>query len=322
VLSKLRLHFASASNQVEYHTMSLNSGFLALGAEDASSPKKKWKFVGYFVGSFTATLLLVALTNINNSRPLLLNAVGIPSTRLGAPRVSTQFSPAFLKSQGIGSSDMSRLAIAGIEQANQCRDISAKATNQVMQTLASMDGPERRQVARMVQAAAVKAEDMSGVTAPMGFFDPAGFSTDIDTGKLLFYREVELKHGRICMLAALGILVGENFHPLFGGNIDAPAYVAFQQTPLEVFWPIVVAAIAVPEIASFSKYDTTDTSKLWILNDDAVPGDFGFDPLGLKPTDPEAFKEMQTKELNNGRLAMFAAAGMIGQELATGQKLF
>jgi len=48
----------------------------------------------------------------------------------------------------------------------------------------------------------------------------------------------------------------------------------------------------------------------------------GFDPLGLKPTDPEEFKAMQTKELNNGRLAMFAAAGMIAQELVTGHKLF
>jgi len=42
----------------------------------------------------------------------------------------------------------------------------------------------------------------------------------------------------------------------------------------------------------------------------------------LKPTDPKELKEMQTKELNNGRLAMLAAAGMIAQELATGQKLF
>jgi light-harvesting complex I chlorophyll a/b binding protein 1 len=48
----------------------------------------------------------------------------------------------------------------------------------------------------------------------------------------------------------------------------------------------------------------------------------GFDPLGLKPTDPAELKEMQTKELNNGRLAMIAAAGMIVQELATGEKLF
>jgi len=32
--------------------------------------------------------------------------------------------------------------------------------------------------------------------------------------------------------------------------------------------------------------------------------------------------ELQTKEINNGRLAMIGIAGMVGQELATGQKIF
>lgn len=53
-----------------------------------------------------------------------------------------------------------------------------------------------------------------------------------------------------------------------------------------------------------------------------VPGDLDFDPLGLKPTDPEELKIMQTKELQHGRLAMLAAAGMIVQELQTGSTLF
>ena len=51
-------------------------------------------------------------------------------------------------------------------------------------------------------------------------------------------------------------------------------------------------------------------------------GDFGFDPLGLKPKEPKELMEMQTKELNNGRLAMIAIAGMVVQEAVTGQKLF
>ena len=51
-------------------------------------------------------------------------------------------------------------------------------------------------------------------------------------------------------------------------------------------------------------------------------GDVGFDPLGLKPTDPAELAEMQTKELNNGRLAMIAIAGMVVQEGITGSKLF
>merc|ERR1712146_759782 len=100
------------------------------------------------------------------------------------------------------------------------------------------------------EAVVLKAQEMVGVTPPLGFFDPVGFSTDASTGKLLFFREAEIKHGRVGMLAALGILVGEQFHPLFGGDIDVPSYVAFQQTPLENFWPAVVTAIAIPEVFS------------------------------------------------------------------------
>merc|ERR1712232_1026308 len=64
--------------------------------------------------------------------------------------------------------------------------------------------------------------------------------------------------------------------------------------------------------------------KTWLskLNDDYYPGDINFDPLGLKPSDPTEFAVMQTKELQNGRLAMLAAIGMIVQEQITGATLF
>jgi hypothetical protein len=39
----------------------------------------------------------------------------------------------------------------------------------------------------------------------------------------------------------------------------------------------------------------------------------------LKPADPEEFRIMQTKELQNGRLAMLAAAGFFAQELVDGK---
>ena len=92
----------------------------------------------------------------------------------------------------------------------------------------------------------VKAD--SGVTplpVPGGFFDPAGLMSSqgqIDASYRHF-KEVEIKHGRIAMLAAVGFVVGEQFHPLFGGAIDGPSYLAFQQTPLQTFWPAVVLAI-------------------------------------------------------------------------------
>jgi hypothetical protein len=101
-----------------------------------------------------------------------------------------------------------------------------------------------------------------------------------------------------------------------------PSYLAFQQTPLQTFWPAVVAAIAIPEVFSVFSFNSPFGGQPWSIRSDFESGDLGFDPLGLKPTDPAELKEMQTKELNNGRLAMIAAAGMIMQELATGSKLF
>merc|ERR1711937_442636 len=167
------------------------------------------------------------------------------------------------------------------------------------------------------------AKSLPGVTGPLGFFDPLGFCSadDITVGKIKFYREVELKHGRVGMLAALGFLVGENFHPLFGGDIDVPAYLAFQQTPLQTFWPAVVFAIAILEVFSVFSFNTPLGGEPWTIRSDHEPGDLGFDPLDLKPKDPKELLEMQNKELNNGRLAMLAAAGMIAQEFVTGHKL-
>jgi hypothetical protein len=308
---------------------------------------KNLKFLLYFVLAWIGALMLGAMLkgSVSNSEPIAMNAVGFPSARLGASRATALRSYGGLQSQfsrtqshaapqhmisGIASSPMAKLAISAIEANNRQRDFSLKASADadadVKSELSSMDSETKEKVEEVKKAVALKAKDMAGVTGPMGFFDPAGFATDIPEGKLLFYREVELKHGRVGMLAALGLLVGENFHPLFGGDIDVPSYIAFQQTPLQTFWGAVVAAIAIPEIFSVQTFNSPfgmdPLNSWWTVRSERVPGDLGFDPLGLKPTDPEEFKEMQTKELNNGRLAMIAAAGMIAQELATGNKLF
>ena len=47
-------------------------------------------------------------------------------------------------------------------------------------------------------------------------------------------------------------------------------------------------------------------------------GNYNFDPLRLRPDEPEEYRDMMNKELNNGRLAMIAVIGMIFQEYFTG----
>ena len=62
-------------------------------------------------------------------------------------------------------------------------------------------------------------------------------------------------------------------------------------------------------------------SRLFRITEDHLPGDLGFDPLGLKPTNDKDLKSMATKEINNGRIAMLGIAGMVAQELVSGMKI-
>merc|ERR1719324_1253871 len=94
------------------------------------------------------------------------------------------------------------------------------------------------------------ARAMPGITGPLGFFDPLGFTEGASEGKIKFFQEAEIKHGRVAMLASLGFVVGESFHPLWGGNIDVPSYIAFQETPLDNAFalPLVGLLVGVHEI--------------------------------------------------------------------------
>merc|ERR1719478_1942942 len=141
------------------------------------------------------------------------------------------------------------------------------------------------------------AKTLPGITDPLGFFDPLGFCSaeGVSEGKIRFYREVELKHCRVAMLASLGFLVGEQFHPLFGGSIDVPSYIAFQETPLQTFWPAVILVISIAEVFSVFSFQSPFGGEPWTIRSDYANGDLGFDPLGLKPTNPAELKEMQNK---------------------------
>lgn len=163
-----------------------------------------------------------------------------------------------------------------------------------------------------------KCYGLPGAVAPTGYFDPLGFAQNgITLNEIKRNREAEVMHGRVAMLATVGYLVGESFPSPFG--ITGPANDQLQQMPAPAF-ALLTAGIAAAELKratiGWVEPDFGDWSKtLWKLRDNYYPGDVGFDPLGLKPEDPKAFANMQTRELQNGRLAMIGAAGMCAQEL-------
>jgi len=177
---------------------------------------------------------------------------------------------------------------------------------------------------------------LPGALAPVGEFDPLNFLEDLPVQEIKRYREAEVTHGRVAMLATVGYLVAEKFHPLFSGAITGPAnsHLGQVQEIAPFFFAFLVTAIGSAEFGRAKtgweepvkaiKKNTDVEGKTWLskLNDDYYPGDIGFDPLGLKPTDGAEYAEMQTKELQHGRLAMLGAMGMIVQEQVTGATLF
>merc|ERR1712048_302492 len=221
------------------------------------------------------------------------------------------------------------VALAAMQASEGCRrDISVRANPQVQAAIANMDSKSRAQLSRldqMVQATkkkqVVRAENeygLPGVLPPLNWFDPAGFSTDIDKNRLLFYREAEIKHGRICMSASLGFLVAEKFHPLYGGDIDVPSVFAGKDARLLPFWAALFVLTGGVESQSFDRASYGTDGE---LADGVEPGDVGYDPLGLLPSDPEELEEIQNKEILNGRFAMISLLGMVAEELVTKEKL-
>jgi hypothetical protein len=156
------------------------------------------------------------------------------------------------------------------------------------------------------------AQELVGSDIEFPEFDPWGFTKTADENKMFWYRSAELKHGRIAMLAALGqifqyyVRLGD---PVFNQG-DKP-FKAYQQVlaerPLAAV-QILLAIFAVEALGQFNQ-----------VKDGAAPGDLGFDPLNLRPEDPETWEKIQLRELKNGRLAMLAIAGMLYTESFTGE---
>tara|TARA_B110000977_G_C11087840_1_gene495467 strand:- start:3001 stop:3753 length:753 start_codon:yes stop_codon:yes gene_type:complete len=169
---------------------------------------------------------------------------------------------------------------------------------------------------------AKKTSNLVGAIEPFkDGLDPFGFSKNTDVCTLRRYREAEITHGRVAMLASVGFLTGECVEgkgPFFESQVTGPAINHFQQVPLP-FWLWLGSAIALAEAFRVQKgWESPFTSKkLWTLCEDYNPGDLGFNPLGLADK-PDDLKNAQEKELSNGRLAMLAITGMVVQELVVG----
>merc|ERR1711981_141870 len=169
---------------------------------------------------------------------------------------------------------------------------------------ALLHAPARRQQRAATMTMSV---ELVGATKPMGYFDPLGFSRGKTLEQMQQYREAELKHGRISMAAMLGWFVtSQGFHPFLEGcgvrGVDDPIKNIMEIPALG--WLQVIAFCGLIEFVGIAiKKD----------NPDKQPGDF-LGAFDLVDNTDEGWVDYQEKELNNGRLAMVAIAGIWAQE--------
>uniref|UniRef100_A0A0G4FL36 Uncharacterized protein n=1 Tax=Chromera velia CCMP2878 TaxID=1169474 RepID=A0A0G4FL36_9ALVE len=169
-------------------------------------------------------------------------------------------------------------------------------------------------------------QDLNGEMAGDVGFDPLGFSSyyrdpqNPSWFKLEYFREAEVKHGRIAMLAALGALHVELLGPVpidpFIKITEKSAYDAFCHllvTNPVYFWATLIALHAI-EVTSLG------ATAFMMTNPDAQrePGDYNLRFFGYDKLSPEKKKDLQTKEIKNGRLAMIAMIGMLHMNRVTG----
>nr|WQE97514.1 chlorophyll c synthase [Breviolum minutum] len=147
-------------------------------------------------------------------------------------------------------------------------------------------------------------------------FDPLGFGADeyinevlenfgLEFNAMRWYREAELMHGRVCMLAVFKVIVDSSF----------PGVMPKEEAISSSTWELVQMMALLEAFRGYRLF----------VNQDAIAGDLG---LGAGPMTNgwkmtwdmtlEELAEKQYRELQNGRLAMLAFAGMATQYLVTG----
>merc|ERR1719171_999425 len=140
-------------------------------------------------------------------------------------------------------------------------------------------------------------------------FDPLQIS---DTpAALAWYREAEIKHARLAMLAAFGWPVSEitNFGNLLNADGRAPSLLNGGLENINVvYWAAVIG------LGVFAESKGLD--KQYGKQQDYLPGMIGFDPLGADSP------SMRNAEITNGRVAMVAITIYALEEAVTKAPIF
>lgn len=151
-----------------------------------------------------------------------------------------------------------------------------------------------------------------GALAPLGFFDPLGLLYDAPQEKFDRLRLVEIKHGRIAMLAVVGYLVTDAGIRFPGAESCPGGFAALEPGAIpELVWIQFVATVLLAEMVNRDAGLASGGKAMGQFPGDFRNGklDFGWD----KQSDAWK-KNKRTIELNQGRAAQMGILGIMVHE--------
>ena len=158
-------------------------------------------------------------------------------------------------------------------------------------------------------------EDALGAQPPLGFYDPLGLVSSGDQEQFDRLRFVELKHGRIAMLAFLGQITtrGGVYLP---GAIDKKGTLF---TDIPQGWAAIEGPNAMPQGGLAQILILIAILELSVMKDitgGEFVGDFrnGYIDFGWDNFDEDTKLTKRAVELNNGRAAMMGILGLMVHE--------
>lgn len=153
-------------------------------------------------------------------------------------------------------------------------------------------------------------------------FDPLGLAGSKES--VLLFREAEIKHARLAMLASVGWPLSELFDQQIASKMGWPDALReggrvpsvlngglLDGTINPIWWGLCLGLTAAIDLYGVNRSRSTQPEY-------DFPGNLGFDPLNLYPRDETGRQRMQLAEIKHGRLSMMAVTGFAVQEALTG----
>jgi hypothetical protein len=157
-------------------------------------------------------------------------------------------------------------------------------------------------------------EDEIGAQPPLGFFDPLGLLDGADADRFNRLRYVEIKHGRVCMLAVLG-------HIVTTGGVRLPGDIDYHGTSFASIPSGLAALSKVPAAGLLQIFLFIGFLELGVMKDITGDGEFvgdfrnDFIDFGWDTFTPEEKERKRAIELNNGRAAQMGILGLMVHEM-------